>query len=307
MRVFTKLLLFALAASLIGCVSISLPKKTREQYSCQILDQFGNPVPAAKVLVVTAHGQDDPWLHLDKRSIVSQKIITTQSDGSFTMEWAFINQSSDVTISISKPGFYTNSYFYTSPQNLGSDVPKRLMLQKITDEKNPVARISNGYDGIERRTRWLGKPLYFDLEKCSFVESGGDLEISVQRPDFGDTNKMNHPFSAGIKAIEGTLHPCSDSEYTRSFIYCVPSWGTNQPIVFNSPNCRRSPSVWTHFIFHTRGGKNNGKAVLGIDVIGERKYNDPELQADTEAWIHIKIEAYLNTQGSLILGPRLKS
>jgi hypothetical protein len=40
-----------------------------------------------------------------------------------------------------------------------------------------------------------------------------------------------------------------------------------------------------------------------INVIGERKYNDPSIPADTHALVGLEIEAFYNTEGSLLLDP----
>jgi hypothetical protein len=305
MRIRTTFLLLGFVVFFIGCASY--PTNSRNQYTCQVLDQFGTPVSDAKALVVTTYFSAD-CLHYGRmiKTVVSRKKCTTSHDGIFSFEWvSSYDETPQLNITITKSGFSSINYLYNQQGDLANESPRRLMLPEITNERIPTTKsiTSGGGNGrITIRTPWLGKPLYFDLEKKSFVESGGDFEISIERADFSDPNKKNSPFSLAIKAVNGTLLPCPRSDYDWSFTHCVPSWGTNQPILFHSPNSRDYPNVWTFFTFHTRNRKNVGRATMGIDVIAERKYNDASIPADTRALVGLEIEAFFNSEGSPALG-----
>jgi hypothetical protein len=301
MRIFINLILLGLVANFAGCVAY--PVKSRGHYSCQVLDQYGTPVTKANVSVKITSVSFDT-LYGRGTECVRNKKRTTSTNGIFDFEWISTDQLPGADIAISRPGFSTIHY-YLEQGDLSGDSPKRLMLAKITDERIPELKsiTSGGGDGrITIRTPWFDKPLYFDLETKSFVETGGDFEMLVHRAAFDDADKKNRSFDVEIRAIDGTLQPCSRSEYDSSFTKCVPSWGTNQLIVFRSPNSRSYPNTWTFFTFHAKNGKDVGKATMVIDVIGERRYNDPSIPADTQALISFEIQAFFNTQGSLLLG-----
>jgi len=304
MRFCKAALLVGIVLCLTSCRNFILfPTKSYGYYNGQVLDQYGTPVAGAKVSVEISYTSVVIFPEYEHVTVRTKK-FTTVGDGVFKFELVSSDEQVGVGITISKPGYSTIHYGCTQ-DDFDNDRVKRLMLPKITNERIPTTKsiTSGGGNGrITIRTPWLHKPLYFDLEKKSFVESGGDFEISVERADFGEANKKNRPFEVAIKAVDGTLLPCDRSEYGWSFTHCVPSWGTNQPILLHSPNSRNYPNAWTFFTFHTRNGKDVGRATMVIDVIGERKYNDPSKPGDTQALVGLEIEAFFNTEGSPILG-----
>lgn len=155
------------------------------------------------------------------------------------------------------------SLFYPEGERIhpNPDNPVVIEMRKL-QVAEPLMSINQRY-----RLHYTNAPIYFDLLAGKIVPDGGDLKITVQRPQ-GLVSGLTHPdWSVHIESVDGGLLKTSAAE--ASVTYAAPAAGYRPDVVFifstNAPY-RWSEYFEQEFFVVCRSGKIHAKLNFSFGI-----------------------------------------
>jgi hypothetical protein len=131
----------------------------------------------------------------------------------------------------------------------------------------PLVGIGGAY-----KIHYTNQPICFDLLLRNIVPSGGDIKITITRPDGVISERNPQPWSVKFEGVDGGL---MDSSGTERITYFAPEVGYMPSKIISSTDRLPTSGVsgfGTGFYVKSRGGQVYSK--LGVSVMINETAND---------------------------------
>ena len=246
-----------------------------------LTDQFGNPVTGATVTGKVS-------VNNGLREGVDTISGTSGSDGRFTLGGT---KGESLVISVVKPGYvmstdqvtFIYSYIWAPSERHVPDVshPVDVRMWKLQGAE-ALAKIDWHF-----KLPHTNQPIRIDLLEGQVVSAGGDLIITVERPEGEISSRTFQSWGAGLQAVDGGL---IDGGRAYRVTFAAPADGYGKSLAWKFAT--NSPSNWTTFLsqgvfLKSRNNRLQAKVALGIGI---NMYPEEKMTID--------IRGNINTNGS---------
>jgi hypothetical protein len=222
-------------------------------------DQFGKPIVGAEIKVsirvINGTRQGTDWL-------------ATTSDGHGLFQ--FHGKGQDIGMMPAKEGYalattstqFKYSHMQDHPYLSDPDNPTVIKMWKLQGAE-PLLNIKQQY-----KIGYKSTPIYFDLIAGKIVTDGGDVKITVIRPDGVVSGRNPQDWSLKIEVETGGL---INSDGQEAVMYAAPESGYQASETFSMQTSSNTwyQAVHQGFVFTSRNGQVYGKLGVSFHINSE--------------------------------------